>query len=101
MQGSLTAHAHASDGPALDPRDWTIAGRAAARDAAGRAVDPVAVAIDILDEDHSLGLAVARLAANPELRTELGRAARRLWETRFTLERMTAGYSQSIDDVCR
>ena len=97
----VTDVVHASDVPALDPRDWTIAGRAAARDAAGRAVDPVAVAIDILDEDHSLGLAVARLAANPELRTELGRAARRLWETRFTLERMTAGYSQSIDDVCR
>ena len=87
--------------PALDPRDWTIAGRPAARDAAGRAVDPVAVAIDILDEDHSLGLAVARLAASPALRAELGRAARRLWETRFTLEHMATGYEQCIDDICR
>ena len=97
----VTDVVHASDVPALDPRDWTIAGRPAARDAAGRAVEPVAVAIDILDEDHSLGLAVARLAASPALRAELGRAARRLWETRFTLERMAAGYEQCIDDICR
>lgn len=97
----VTDVVHASDVPALDPRDWTIAGRPAARDAAGRPTDPAAVAIDILDEDHSLGLAVARLAASPALRAELGRAARRLWETRFTLERMAAGYAQSIDDVCR
>ena len=97
----VTDVVHASDVPVLDPRDWTIAGRPAARDTAGRPTDPAAVAIDILDEDHSLGLAVARLAANPALRTELGHAARRLWETRFTLERMAAGYAQSIDDICR
>lgn len=97
----VTDVVHSSDVPALDPRDWTIAGRPAARDATGHPTDPAAVAIDILDEDHSLGLAVARLAASPALRAELGRAARRLWETRFTLERMIAGYSQSIDDICR
>lgn len=96
----VTDVVHASDVSALDPRDWTIAGRPAARDAAGRPTDPVAVAIDILDEDHSLGLAAARLAANPALRAELGRAARRLWEARFTLERMAAGYARAIDDAC-
>ena len=92
---------HASDVPVLDPRDWTVAGRPSARDAAGRPIDPVAVAVDILDEDHSLGLAAARLATDPALRAELGRAARRLWETRYTLERMAAGYARSIDDACR
>ena len=97
----VTDVVHATDVPALDPRDWTIAGRAASRDAAGRPIDPVAVAIDILDEDHSLGLALARLAANPALRAELGGAARRLWQTRFTLERMAAGYARAIDDACR
>ena len=97
----ITDLAHTSDIPALDPRDWAIAGRPAARDAAGNPLEPAAVAIDILDEDHSLGLAVARLAADPMLRAELGRAARHLWETQFTLEHMAAGYRQAIDDACR
>ena len=97
----VTDLVHASDVPALDPRDWTVAGRPAARDAAGRPTDPVAVAIDILDEDQSLALAVARLAAEPALRVELGRAARRLWAARFTLDRMAAGYERAIENACR
>ena len=96
----VTDLAHASDVPALDPRGWTVAGRPGARDAAGRAVEPVAVAIDILDEDHSLGLAAARLAADAALRAELGGAARRLWAARFTFDRMAAGYARAIDDAC-
>ena len=76
-------------------------GRPAARDAAGRPTDPVAVAIDILDEDHSLALAAARLAAEPALRIELGRAARRLWAARFTLDEMAAGYERAIENACR
>lgn len=96
----VTDLVHASDVPALDPRDWTVAGRRASRDAAGRPVDPVAVAIDILDEDHSLGLAAARLLADAALRTELGRAARRLWKDRYTFEAMAAGYARAIDDAC-
>ena len=96
----MTDLVHVSDVPALDPRDWRVAGQSGARDAAGRAVEPVAVAIDILDEDHSLGLAAARLAADAALRAELGNAARRLWQARFSLDRMAAGYAQAIDGVC-
>jgi len=62
---------HTADVPALDPRTWT-----------SNAVDgaaPVTVAIDILDEDHSLRLAMRRLAADDDLRTALGRAAREFW----------------------
>ena len=97
----VTDTVHASDVPALDPRDWMVAGRPAARDAAGRPTDPVAVAIDILDEDHSLGLAAARLTADHALRGELGRAARRLWTARFTLDQMAAGYERAIENACR
>ena len=97
----VTDLVHASDVPALDPRDWTVVGRPAARDAAGNPTDPVAVAIDILDEDHSLALAVARLAADYALRAELGRAARSLRAARFTLDRMAAGYRQAIGNACR
>ena len=97
----VTDLVHASDVPALDPRDWMVAGRPAGRDAAGRPTDPVAVAIDILDEDHSLALAAARLAADRALRVELGRAARRLWTARFTLDQMAAGYERAIENACR
>ena len=97
----VTDLVHAADVPVLDPRDWTVAGRPAARDAAGRQTDPVAVAINILDEDHSLALAVARLAADRALRAELGRAARSLWAARFTLDRMAAGYERALENACR
>lgn len=88
----VTDLAHASDVPALDPRDWK---------AIGGPADPAAVAVDLLDEDHSLALAAARLAAEPALRVELGRAARRLWAARFTLQRMAAGYDRAIENACR
>ena len=97
----VTDLVHASDVPALDPRDWTVAGRPAARDADGNPTDPVAVAIDILDEDHSLALAVARLATDGALRAELGRAAHNLWAARFTLDRMAAGYERALENACR
>ena len=97
----VTDLVHASDVPALDPRDWTVAGRPAARDADGNPIDPVAVAIDILDEDHSLALAVARLAADHALRAELGRAARNLRAARYTFDRMAVGYQRAIGNACR
>jgi hypothetical protein len=62
--------AHLSDVPSLDPRTWqpNIPPHEA-HDA-----HPVAVAIDILDEDHSLRLAMRRLAQDASLRAVLGSA---------------------------
>ncbi len=57
---------------------------------------PVGVSIDILDEDHSLKLAIRRLAADAQLRTRLGQNARGLWSQRFRLEQMTSGYQEVI-----
>lgn len=96
----VTDLVHASDVPALDPRDWTVAGKPAEHDAAGRPTDPVAVAVDLLDEDHSLALAAARLAADGALRVELGRAAQRLWAARFNPDQMAAGYERAIENAC-
>ncbi len=57
---------------------------------------PVGVSIDILDEDHSLKLAMRRLATDPQLRGMLGQNARALWKARFMLERMASGYRDAI-----
>ena len=57
----ITDLAHQPHLASLDPRSWTVVAR---RPRAAGARRPVAVSIDILDEDHSLRLALARLAAD-------------------------------------
>jgi glycosyltransferase involved in cell wall biosynthesis len=83
--------AHLSTVPSLDPRTWRLQGPSAGRPPAG---PPIAVAIDILDEDHSLRLAMARLAADSDLRRSLGLAARTYWEREHTVERMVEDYER-------
>ena len=59
--------------PTLDPRSWTVV---SANPRAGSA--PIAVSIDLLDEVHSLTLALKHLATDPERRRSLGESAKRL-----------------------
>lgn len=80
---------HTADVPALDPRSWAVL--------QGEGREPVTVSIDILDEDHSLRLAMRRLAADERLRSVLGRNAHALWHERWRLDQMAAGYRQAID----
>jgi hypothetical protein len=54
------------------------------------------VSIDILDEDHSLKLAMRRLATDSRLRAMLGANAQALWARRFSLEGMVAAYLRVI-----
>jgi glycosyltransferase involved in cell wall biosynthesis len=75
--------AHQAHVPSLDPRDWSRS---------HPALDPVTVAIDIVDEDHSLTLAMRRLAMDAELRTSLGRAARAYWQAEHSEARMTDAF---------
>jgi len=82
------ALAHQADVPALDPRDWSVSPVGS---------DPVTIAIDIVDEDHSLALAMRRLAADVELRAALGTAGRRYWEAEHTVSRMVDDYRRAID----
>ncbi len=58
--------------------------------------DPVTVAIAILDEDHSLRLAMRRLATDPELRASLGDAGRRYWEREHSMPRMVEDYERVL-----
>jgi len=88
----VTDLVHLADVPSLDPRTWT------AREARGAAGEmrPVCVAIDILDEDHSLRLAMRRLAGDAALRAELGAAAREWWQREHAVEVMVGDYERAI-----
>ena len=87
--------AHLTDVPTLDPRTWqpnvVVSTDSGASDAGA-----CAVAIDILDEDHSLRLAMRRLANDPSLRATLGRNARAYWQANHSIERMVADYQRVI-----
>ncbi len=61
--------------------------------------DPVTVALDILDEDHSLRLAMRRLATDPALRASLGAAGRRYWEREHSMPRMVEDYERVIAEA--
>jgi glycosyltransferase involved in cell wall biosynthesis len=77
--------------PTLDPRTWRRHAPSVQTDTGA-----VAVGIDILDEDHSLRLALTRLAADAGLRARLGGAARAWWAAEHTVDRMTDDYERVI-----
>lgn len=78
------------DVPSVDPRTWVprMSDRA-----------PVTVAIDILDEDHSLRLALRRLARDTSLRRTLGVAAREHWQREHSPEGMSADYQRLMEQA--
>jgi hypothetical protein len=57
------------------------------------------VSIDILDEDHSLALALRRLALDATLRAALGREARAWWSAHHTLGHMADDYRRVISQA--
>jgi hypothetical protein len=57
-----------ADWPSLDPQTWRPRGASTDR--------PIAVTVDLRDEEHSLAVAMRRLAADAALRSELGEHAR-------------------------
>jgi glycosyltransferase involved in cell wall biosynthesis len=83
------AVAHMAHVPALDPRDWLPITREDGR-------EPVTIALDLVDEEHSMRLAMERLAIDAGLRASLGAAARRYWESEHTVGRMTDDYLRVI-----
>jgi len=92
--------AHTVDIPTLDPRNWSLlnAGASAQSSDAG-VMGPVGASIDILDEDHSLKLAVRRFATDRKLRDALGASAKGLWHRRFSLSAMADGYAAAIAEA--
>jgi glycosyltransferase involved in cell wall biosynthesis len=86
---------HTTDAPTLDPRTWRCHTPTVSL-APNPERDAVAVSVDILDEDHSLRLAVRRLVAEPEFRHSLGAAGRRYWLSHHTIPLMVADYGHAI-----
>jgi glycosyltransferase involved in cell wall biosynthesis len=98
----VTDLAHMGDVPTIDPRTWRVidagqarpAPEASAPQAGTRA--PIAVSIDVLDEDHMLRLALDRLVTDRPLRDALGRNARQWWSVRHRLEDMARAYERVL-----
>jgi glycosyltransferase involved in cell wall biosynthesis len=95
----ITDLVHMTDIPTFDPRTWALlhAPTVPPSDVGSAAVAPAAVSIDVMDLNHSLRVAMRRLAADARLRDVLGRSARQLWQERFTVERMVSGYLAAIE----
>jgi glycosyltransferase involved in cell wall biosynthesis len=116
--------AHLVDVPSVDPRTWRVNPSLAGIRDPGSGIrntksenqpgewpdksdrgpritdpDPVTVAIDILDEDHSLRLAMRRLATDPALRTSLGAAGQRYWEREHSMPRMADDYERVLAEA--
>lgn len=87
----VTDLTHMANVPTLDPRNWRVLDAGAA----GRRA-PIAVSIDILDEDHMLQLALKRLIADRALRVSLGRRAREWWEANHRLDTMADAYDRVL-----
>lgn len=85
--------AHTADVPALDPRNWAVAHAALSL---ADPPEPVTIAIDILDEEHSLRLAMRRLAVDGDLRARLGRAAAAYWGRAHSTGGMLDDYRRVI-----
>jgi glycosyltransferase involved in cell wall biosynthesis len=76
--------AHLVDIPTIDPRDWRSSR------------EPVAVAIDLMDEARSLLLAMRALADDPPLRERLARSGHEYWAAHHTLDAMAEDYRRVL-----
>jgi glycosyltransferase involved in cell wall biosynthesis len=84
----------------LDPRTWQRNTSAiGSRSSDTGRQHAVAIAIDIVDEDHSLRLAMRRLATDAELRRQLGHAAREHWQREHTIDVMTHDYERVMREA--
>ncbi|CAN5368404.1 hypothetical protein BH23ACI1_BH23ACI1_16990 [soil metagenome] len=83
-----TRLAHTTHVPSLDPRTWQPDQR--------NGPAPVTIAVDILDEGHSLRLALRRLALDPGLRGSLAQAGRTYWTSEHSVDRMVEDYQRIL-----
>ena len=87
----LTDLVHLAHIPALEPRGWTVCHLERGP------VVPVAISIDIVDEDRLLARALRRLITDAPLRARLGDAARAYFERHHTIPQMREDYLRVID----
>jgi hypothetical protein len=87
MEIEATAH-----WPALDPQTWRPRGLAAT-------AAPIAVTIEPRDEEHSLMLAMRRLATDLPLREQLGHAAHTWWQANATPAHAAAAWNPILEEA--
>jgi glycosyltransferase involved in cell wall biosynthesis len=96
----ITDLVHLADVISLDPRTWRARDNGPrTTDHGSRPADPVCIAIDIVDEDHSLRLAIRRLAADADLRARLGCAAREYWRREHSVDGMADDYERIMREA--
>lgn len=81
-----------ADWPSLDPRSWQ-------RREDGGSAAPVCIALDLLDEEHSLALAMRRLAADTALRAQLSAPAQGWWREHFTVARAAESFEPLLEEA--
>ena len=82
--------------PALDPQTWQPRSIAAG---VGSADAPIVISIDPRDEEHSLMLALVRLAGDAALRASLGGAARAWWERHAAVPLAVAAWQEVLGEA--
>ena len=78
---------HTADVPSLDARTWRPTRRSR---------DPIAVSIDLLDEDAGLVAAMSRLADDAALRSALALAGHAYWKTEHRVDLVAGDYRRVI-----
>lgn len=78
--------------PSLDPQTWQPRGFDTKN-------APIAIAIDPRDEEHSLMLALRRLATDARLRSDLATAAHAWWSARATVDHAVAAWQSILQDA--
>jgi hypothetical protein len=83
--------------PALDPQTWQPRGYIPAHLRTLAPWQPIAVSVDPRDEEHSLMLALRRLAADSALRASLGAAARAWWSEHATVAHAVGAWRRILE----
>src|SRR6185369_3312732 len=60
---------------------------------------PIAVSLDLRDEEHSLMLAIRRLADDPRLRAALAGAAYEWWRTHATVPQAVDAWARLLEET--
>jgi hypothetical protein len=58
--------------------------------------DPIALSVDLLEEDRSLAVAMRRLQSDPALKHQIASAGQLHWAANHTLAAMAADYQRAI-----
>jgi hypothetical protein len=82
---------HTAGWPALDPQTWQPRG--------WTGEPPILVSVDPRDEEHSLALALRRLAGDAALRHALGSAAHKWWRQHATLDHAVQAWRSILTEA--